>query len=61
MPTYLLTWNPKNSPADQPALVQAAADLSSGQTVEFRWSAGNNQHIESGDRVFLLRLPSNRA
>jgi hypothetical protein len=55
MATYLLTWNPKKSPADEPVLRQNVVALASGHTVEGRWSAGNNQSIEPGGRVFLLR------
>ena len=60
MATYLLTWNPRKSPADEPVLQQVAQALQLGDPVEGRWSAGNNQGINVGDRVFLLRQGRNQ-
>jgi hypothetical protein len=55
MPTYLLTWNPEESPDDGPALHRIATDIAAGMRPRGTWSAGNTQNIQTHDRVFLLR------
>jgi hypothetical protein len=50
---YLLTWNPARYSESQ-----LADRIKNGQpdgTVSFGWSSGNNQSIQPGERVFLLR------
>lgn len=53
MPSYLLTWNPKNWSWNE--LPEIARRLEEGMPVEQRWSCGNSRSIELGSRVFLLR------
>ncbi len=55
MPTYLLTWNPEESPDDGPVLNRFAAEIAAGNSPQSQWSAGNTQTIEPDARVFLLR------
>jgi hypothetical protein len=51
--TYLLTWNPRNSPwDDRERMVGLTAE---GRPVEDQWSCGNTKRIRPGDRLFLLR------
>ena len=60
MKTYLLTWVPDRSPQDEKDLRSYAEALARGETKDYRWSAGNNQSIEPGDRVFLLKQGQKR-
>ncbi len=56
--TYILTWNPtKWSWDDFDNIVGRSA---SGEVVVEQWSTGNNQSIQPGDRVFLLRQAIDR-
>jgi 5-methylcytosine-specific restriction protein A len=58
MPTYLLTWKPRRW--DWKSLGEEIRSLNANGPVRIRWSAGNNQRIRNGDRVFLLRQGSDR-
>src|SRR5882724_3286261 len=53
MPTYLLTWKPKRW--DWKSLDAEIRELRTKGRVRLRWSVGRNQHVQKGDRVFLLR------
>lgn len=53
MPTYLLTWNPKNWQWHN--LADIARQLGEGGSIEQRWSCGHSRSIAVGSRVFLLR------
>ena len=53
MSTYLLTWNPKDSPWDE--FPEQTEGLRRGKPVLKRWSCGVTRRIRPGDRVFLLR------
>jgi hypothetical protein len=55
MPTYLLTWNPEESPGDGADLIRVASQITAGAHPCTPWSAGNTQTIQPNDRVFLLR------
>src|SRR5207245_684084 len=58
MPTYLLTWKPRRW--DWNTLEQEIRRLRATGHVRIQWSAGRNQHIGKGDRVFLLRQGQDR-
>lgn len=54
MATFLLTWNPQRwSWDDLQDYVQA---VQGKKLPKVRWSCGNNQRIQKGDRLFLIRL-----
>jgi hypothetical protein len=52
MPTFLLTWNPKEYSFDE--RVTMAAKTAAGQSDVLRWSTGSRK-IRRNDRLFLLR------
>lgn len=53
MATYLLTWNPERWKWRE--LPAAVSELEDRKILSTRWSTGNTQCIEPGDRLFLLR------
>ena len=53
MTTYLLTWNPSRWHWDN--IEDEVRQLKRNGFVPSQWSCGNNQHIETGDRVFMLK------
>lgn len=53
MSSYLVTWNPNKG--KWPNLYEDW-QIVQNQRLEGRWSVGNTQRIEAGDRVFLMRL-----
>jgi 5-methylcytosine-specific restriction enzyme A len=59
MPIYLLTWKPE--PSDWDSLEYEVRQFRGQGRLRLRWSAGVNQHIAKGDRVFLLRQGPRRA
>jgi 5-methylcytosine-specific restriction protein A len=54
MKTYLLAWNPKRWHWEN--LAGISQQVKSGKPVTVRWSCGKSKRIESGDRVFFIRL-----
>jgi hypothetical protein len=53
MPTYMLTWNPRQ---ERPAnLDEGVAQIARGKPYRDGWSAGNRRRLASGSRVFLIR------
>ena len=54
MPTYLLTWNPKQW--QWVDLAECAAKLKAQGYLDDRWGVGRNRKIGKGDRLFLMRL-----
>jgi 5-methylcytosine-specific restriction protein A len=54
MKTYLFLWNPKKWNWD--TLEQDIDSVNMTGTYSGRWSCGNNKSIESGDRVFLMKV-----
>lgn len=54
MPTYLMSWNPKRWTWH--GLDQSIERIRADQHLNDRWSCGRNRSIQSGDRIFLIRL-----
>ena len=53
MPTYMLTWNPRQGrPAN---LSEGEQTITQGQLYRDSWSVGNRKHLSIGSRVFLIR------
>lgn len=53
MPTYMLTWNPRQ---ERPAnMDEGVAQIARGKPYRVGWSAGNRRHLAPGSRVFLVR------
>jgi hypothetical protein len=53
MPTYMLTWNPRQ---ERPAnLDDGVAQVAQGNPYRCSWSAGNRKYLPLGSRVFLIR------
>jgi 5-methylcytosine-specific restriction protein A len=58
MATYLLTWNPERWRWDD--LDKCISQLEAKGTYPGRWSCGSTKKINSGDRVFLMKLGRER-
>ncbi len=54
MPSYLLTWNPKQW--QWVDLTECVAKLKAQGHLDDRWGVGRNKKIVKGDRLFLMRL-----
>ena len=53
MNTHLLTWNPDRW--NWSDLTDNVAAIRRGESVSFRWSAGNTTRIVPGDRLYILK------
>lgn len=54
MASVVLKWNPSKWP--WPDLQQRLAEIGRDGATTIKWSCGNAQKVEVGDRVFLLRV-----
>lgn len=55
MTTYLLAWNPKRANWDAD-IGQMSDTVQNGGMAETRWSCSNSKSIQTGDRIFFIRL-----
>lgn len=57
---YVLIWNPSEWPWDEDDYAEKVRQTAVGKLLPSQWSCGNTKKIRPGDRLYLLRVESER-